>query len=95
MLPEPLVKPQPRPICTPWRTPRSRPHPARCRQCGAGTELSAADDPGVGNALIEQARRRATPSLIDVLHRYPPAPVGKSRVAHLMKTLDSSLRTLR
>jgi hypothetical protein len=58
-------------------------------------ELSAADDPGVGEALIEQARRRATPALIDVLNRYPLAPTGKSRVAHLMKTLDTSLRTLR
>lgn len=58
-------------------------------------ELSAAGDPDVGAALIEQARRRATPALIDVLNRYPLAPDGKSRVAHLMKTLDTSLRTLR
>jgi hypothetical protein len=58
-------------------------------------ELSAAGDPDVGDALIEQARRRATPALIDVLDRYPLAPVGKSRVAHLMKTLDTSLRTFR
>jgi hypothetical protein len=58
-------------------------------------ELSAAGDPDVGDALIEQARRRATPALIDVLNRYPLAPVGKSRVAHLMKTLDTSLRTFR
>ena len=58
-------------------------------------ELSAAGNPDVGDALIEQARRRATPALIDVLNRYPLAPVGKSRVAHLMKTLDTSLRTLR
>ncbi|HEY3692799.1 MAG TPA: exonuclease SbcC, partial [Pseudonocardiaceae bacterium] len=58
-------------------------------------ELSAAGDPDVGDALIEQARRCATPALIDVLNRYPLAPVGKSRVAHLMKTLDTSLRTFR
>ena len=58
-------------------------------------ELSAGDLPDVGNALIERARRRATPVLIDVLNRYPLAPVGKSRVAQLMKTLDAALRTLR
>jgi len=55
-------------------------------------ELSAGDDPDVGSALIEQARRRANPVLVDVLSRYPFAPVGQSRVAHLMKTLDASLR---
>jgi len=58
-------------------------------------ELSAGDDPDVASALIEQARRRASPVLVDVLSRYPLAPAGKSRVAHLMKTLDSSLRTHR
>ncbi|MFC4493832.1 putative immunity protein [Streptomyces ovatisporus] len=56
-------------------------------------ELRAGDDPAVGDAVIRQARRRATPVLIDVLGRYPLAPTGKSRVAHLMKALDSSLRT--
>lgn len=55
-------------------------------------ELSAGDDPDVGSALIEQARRRANPVLVDVLSRYPFGSVGKSRVAHLMKTLDASLR---
>jgi len=58
-------------------------------------EMSAGDDPAVGSALIEQARRRASPVLVDVLSRYPLAPVGESRVAHLMKTLDTSLRTHR
>jgi len=58
-------------------------------------ELSAGDDPEVGDALIEQARRRATPALIAVLQRYPFAPVGKGRVAQLMNSLDTSLRTVR
>ena len=58
-------------------------------------ELSAGDDPEVGDALIEQARRRATPGLIAVLQRYPLAPIGKGRVAQLMNTLDTSLRTVR
>lgn len=55
-------------------------------------ELSAGDDPHVGEARIERAHQRATPVLIDVLRRYPEAPAGKSRVTQLMKALDSSLR---
>jgi hypothetical protein len=55
-------------------------------------ELSAGNDPNVGTALIEQARDHATPIVIEVLGRYPLAPVGKSRVANLMTALDRSLR---
>lgn len=58
-------------------------------------ELKAGGNPDVGDALIEQARERVTPMLVDVLNRYPLAPVGKSRVADLMKTLANSLRTSR
>ena len=56
-------------------------------------ELCADDDLRVGDERINRARQRATPGLLDVLRRYPPAPVGKSRVAQLMKTLDTSLRS--
>ncbi|MFM9921246.1 putative immunity protein [Lacisediminihabitans sp. H27-G8] len=55
-------------------------------------ELSAGNDPLVGRALIQQARNRATPTVIDVLGRYPLAPIGKTRVAHLMTALDGLLR---
>ncbi|HCA87241.1 MAG TPA: exonuclease SbcC [Streptomyces sp.] len=55
-------------------------------------ELSAGDDPAVGNMLIEQSRRRATPVLVAVLSRYPLAPTAKNRVAQLMSALDASLR---
>jgi hypothetical protein len=55
-------------------------------------ELNADDDFAVGLRLIEDARRRATPVLIDVLNRYPLAPTGKSRAAQLMTILDASLR---
>jgi hypothetical protein len=55
-------------------------------------ELSAGDDPKVGIALIEAARVRAVPILIDVLCRYPLAPAGRGRVAHLMKMFDTALR---
>ncbi|MDJ1132866.1 putative immunity protein [Streptomyces iconiensis] len=58
-------------------------------------EISAGDDPAVGNSAIEQARQRATPVLIGVLHRYPLAPPGRDRVAQLMTALDTSLRASR
>lgn len=58
-------------------------------------EINASDDPEVGNKMIEQARQRATPVLIDVLNRYPLAPASKNRVAQLMNTLDASLRASR
>jgi hypothetical protein len=56
-------------------------------------ELAAGDDPAVGDQQIEWARQQATPALIDVLRRYPPAPGGRSRVAQLMARLDTQLRT--
>ncbi|MGW2927987.1 putative immunity protein [Streptomyces fungicidicus] len=58
-------------------------------------ELNADDDSAVGLRLLEEARQRATPVLIDVLNRYPLAPTGKSRAAQLMTILDASLRTPR
>ena len=71
-------------------------HILRGTACAARVaELCAGDDPDVGDKLIEQAARRATPVLIDVLDRYPLAPAGKGRVAHLMSTLDVSLRAHR
>ncbi|MFI0470292.1 putative immunity protein [Saccharopolyspora sp. 5N102] len=55
-------------------------------------EMEAGGDPAIGEALLERSRRRATPVLIDVLRRYPPAAIGRSRVAQLMSALDHSLR---
>lgn len=55
-------------------------------------ELNAGDDPTVGEMMIEQARQRATPVLVDVLSRYPVAPTAGNRVARLMSTLDAALR---
>lgn len=49
-------------------------------------------DPTVGPERIRRAAERASPLLIDVLRRYPPALVGCSRVAILMKALDDMLR---
>jgi hypothetical protein len=58
-------------------------------------EIAAGGDPAAGDALLERSRHRATPALIDVLRRYPPAPDGGSRVAQLMCALDRCLRLSR
>lgn len=55
-------------------------------------ELQAGDDPVAGARVIEEARQRATPTLIVVLSRYPVAQAAKSRVSQLQTTLDASLR---
>ncbi|WP_328303305.1 exonuclease SbcC [Streptomyces sp. NBC_00435] len=71
-----------------------------CASAARIGELEAGGDPTVGDALLERSRQRATPVLVDVLCRYPPAtgasgraPArGRGRVAQLMSTLDRSLR---
>ncbi len=57
-------------------------------------ELEAAGRPEAAEAVLERALLRATPVLLDILHRYPPAINGRSRTAHLMKALDTALRNL-
>lgn len=58
-------------------------------------ELDSSDHLDVGTRFIERACQRATPGLIDVLRRYPPAPTGSNRVAQLMTMLDNALRSTR
>lgn len=68
-------------------------HILRASACAARVaELNAADDPRAATKIIDEAVHRATPELIDVLQRYPLAPTAKNRVAHLMSSLDASLR---
>jgi hypothetical protein len=55
-------------------------------------EMQAGGDPAIGDAVLHRSRQRATPVLIDVLRRYPPATTGSDRVARLMSTLDHRLR---
>lgn len=57
-------------------------------------ELRAGNDAAAAEKSIDRARRRATPVVIDVLSRYPKAPVSKGRVANLMIELDTALRAL-
>src|ERR671916_1889984 len=51
-------------------------------------ELVASDDRDVGANHIEQARRRATPDVVDVLSRHPAAPPGGGRVGEAVRGLD-------
>lgn len=55
-------------------------------------ELTAGDDPVVAEYVVTAAADRATPELLEVLRRYPRAPEGRTRVAVLMRRLDSLLR---
>lgn len=55
-------------------------------------EINGGDDPDAADRTLQRTRQRATPVLVDVLCRYPPAPAGKSRVARLLTTLDDFLR---
>ena len=55
-------------------------------------ELMAGDDGDIGAGHIEHACRRATPAVVDVLRRYPPAPPGGGRVGELLRDLDGALR---
>jgi CubicO group peptidase (beta-lactamase class C family) len=66
---------------------RAAANAARISEINAGSNAEAAAE------SLQRARQRATPALTDILLRYPPAPTGKSRVAQLMATLDTVLRT--
>lgn len=59
-------------------------------------ELTAGDDGEAAATasarVLDEACERATPVLVDVLRRYPPAPAGAGRVARLMSDLDAALR---
>ncbi|HEY7983906.1 MAG TPA: hypothetical protein VID73_07045 [Ktedonobacterales bacterium] len=61
-------------------------HAARAAELNAGAHRA------VGAAHIEQARRRATPAVVNVLTRYPAAPPGGGRVGELLRDLDEALR---
>ena len=55
-------------------------------------ELAAGDDPAIGDAHIQRAARRATPDVLSVLCRFPPAPPGGGRAGQLLRALDATLR---
>ena len=55
-------------------------------------ELMAGDNRQAGADHIDRAGRRATPTVIDVLRRYPAAPAGGGRAGELLRALDDALR---
>lgn len=55
-------------------------------------ELARGDDPVVAEYVVDAAAKRASPTVLDVLSRYPRAPRGRSRIAELTARLDSLLR---
>jgi hypothetical protein len=61
-------------------------------QAARAAELIAGDDRNVGAEHIEDARRRATLTVVDVLKRYPEAPRGGGRGGELLRDLDQALR---
>lgn len=55
-------------------------------------ELDAPDQPDIAQAHLAAAVDRATPAMLAVLLRYPPAPSGGGRVGELLRLLDAALR---
>ena len=55
-------------------------------------ELSRGENPAVAEYILDAAALRANPVVRDVLSRYPRAPQGRTRVAVLLRRLDSLLR---
>ena len=85
--------PRRRPTCIPWRRrPRCATSWARPPTPPGRPSWPRGDDPVVAEYVITAAAKRATPTVHDVLSRYPRAPGGRSRVAVLIQRLDSLLR---
>ncbi|MCW5952666.1 MAG: hypothetical protein KIT69_10440, partial [Propionibacteriaceae bacterium] len=61
-------------------------------QAARAGELAYGDDPVVAEYLLAAAAKRVTPTVQDVLERYPRAPRGRARVTLLIQRLDSLLR---
>jgi hypothetical protein len=74
---------------TPWHTVRRQSNSAGTKRA---LELSAGDDPAVGADHIARSRILATAVVVDVLRRFPVAPLGGGRVGGLIRELDASLR---
>lgn len=59
---------------------------------GAAAHAARAAELAAGDDFIERAVRDATPGVIDILSRYPPAPCGGGRTGELLRILDQKLR---
>lgn len=65
---------------------------ARPRVKRRALELATPDDPAIGTRHIAQARHLASTVVVDVLRRYPAAPLRRGRAGELIRSLDASLR---
>lgn len=68
-------------------------HILRAAACAAHAASLAADDSAEADRVLEDARRHASPALVAILRRYPPAPTGRTPVARLMTLLDGTVRS--
>lgn len=69
-------------------------HILRASACaGLIAELHAGGDNTAASMSIKTACNRATPTLLDVLRRYPSPPQGSNRLAQIMSELDAALRS--
>jgi hypothetical protein len=81
----------------PWLHPLARATQVRhilgaAAHAACAAELGADAAPDAGADHVDRAARRATPKVIEILCRYPPAPSGGGRVGELLRTLDRVLR---
>lgn len=67
-------------------------HVLRATACAAHVAALLEDDRAAANRVLDAAVDAATTPLVDVLRRYPPAPLGRAPVAVLMARLDAALR---
>ncbi|WP_246154679.1 putative immunity protein [Saccharopolyspora hirsuta] len=59
---------------------------------GSAAHAARAFELRAGDEHIEKARNLASPTVVSVLTRYPPAPAGRGRAGELLRTLDTALR---
>lgn len=57
-------------------------------------ELAAGSDPGVGDEEIRWAIEHASPTVREVVRRFPARSPGRTRLATLFHQLDAGLRTV-
>ncbi len=81
----------------PWLHPLARATQVRhilgaAAHAAHAAELGVDAAPDAGADHVDRAARRATPKVIEILCRYPPAPSGGGRVGELLRTLDRVLR---